>query len=70
MTELTLYTTEDGRRQINRRAEQQTVWLTRRVIDEPGTWPAVKDSLTTQFAVTGSTVAASRMVDAYGGDWS
>ena len=34
MTDLILYTTDDGRRQIKLRADQQTVWLTQQEIAE------------------------------------
>jgi hypothetical protein len=43
MSDLILYTTEDGRSQIKLRAQEQTVWLT-----QPGTAATDKDSLTVQ----------------------
>jgi hypothetical protein len=47
MSELILYTTEDGRSQIKLRAEQ-TVWLTQLEMAELSADSVVKDSLTAQ----------------------
>ena len=48
MTDLILYTTEDGRSQIKLRTEEQTVWLTQLETGELDFAAAVMESLTVQ----------------------
>ena len=54
MTDLILYTTEDGRSQIKLRAQEQTVWLTQLEIAE--LFDATKQNISLHLKISWRTV--------------